>query len=284
MDFMIDQELEDHSVVAHNYAEDSANKIHSDDFASDYGFTGGLVPGVGVYAYMTVPVVKALGKDWLERGSMSSKFIKPIYDGEHVTVKTKITSLEPLQFVVSALNEAGELCAVAQASLPDWHGDEVHAYDYPLAAMPLEAERLPAEISQFRDNQLLGTLDYTVDVKSLEGEFSNFLNDMRDPLNIYHGKNALCHPALVAHQANQVLARNVDLGPWIHTASDVRHHALPDHGEVVSLRGKIAHKYTKRNHDIAVLDLALFGNEDRLLTHMTHTAIIKPALKKVTGA
>ena len=83
MKLSIGQELPDYTVVAHNYADESSNKIHSDEVAGAYGFRGGLVPGVGVYAYMTVPAVAALGKDWLERGTMSGKFVKPVYDGNN---------------------------------------------------------------------------------------------------------------------------------------------------------------------------------------------------------
>ena len=36
-------------VRAHNIAADSENKIHDDSVARQYGFAGGLVPGVVVY-------------------------------------------------------------------------------------------------------------------------------------------------------------------------------------------------------------------------------------------
>ena len=40
-------------VEAYNTATQSTNKIHDDDVARTYGFRGGLVPGVDVYAYLT---------------------------------------------------------------------------------------------------------------------------------------------------------------------------------------------------------------------------------------
>jgi len=280
MTLTINQELPIHTVIAHNYASDSDNKIHSDDVAGDFGFRGGLVPGVGIYAYMTVPIVKELGVDWLERGAMSGKFINPVYDGETVTIQAKVTDVDPVRIVISALNEAGELCGVGEASLPQDHLDEVHFYDYPLHPTPLESERLPPEIAQFEENQPLGTFEYSIDLKNPDGEFTNFLDEVRDTSKIYHSKNPQCHPAHIANMANQMLIRNINLGPWIHTATDVRHHALPMHGEEVSLRGKIAHLYSKREHEIVVMDLALFGEADRLITHLTHTAIIKPVTVK----
>jgi hypothetical protein len=66
-----------HQVRAHNAATQSENKIHRDDVARRYGFQGGLVPGVTVYAYMTQPVAATLGRPWLERGTMAARFVRP---------------------------------------------------------------------------------------------------------------------------------------------------------------------------------------------------------------
>src|SRR4051812_14593576 len=77
-------------VRARNTATDSENRIHDDATAARYGFRGGLVPGITVYGYMTVPVVAAFGRAWLERGAMQIKFIQPIYEGDEVIVRTVI--------------------------------------------------------------------------------------------------------------------------------------------------------------------------------------------------
>ena len=45
--------MQTYRVSAFNTAQESENKIHDDDVARRFGFTGGLVPGVDVYAYMT---------------------------------------------------------------------------------------------------------------------------------------------------------------------------------------------------------------------------------------
>src|SRR4029077_13744586 len=78
--------MEGYRVRARNTAPDSENQIHDDQTAADYGFRGGLVPGVTVYGYLTVPVIRRFGLDWLERGGMSVRFHQPIYEGEEVVV------------------------------------------------------------------------------------------------------------------------------------------------------------------------------------------------------
>ena len=51
--------LEPYHVSAYNTAKASENKIHDDATARRFGFSGGLVGGVHVYAYMTHLPVRA---------------------------------------------------------------------------------------------------------------------------------------------------------------------------------------------------------------------------------
>ena len=73
-----------HDVVAHNTATESTNRMHDDTVAATYGFRGGLVPGVDVWAYATRPCVDRWGLAFLERGSLEMRFASPVYDGEAV--------------------------------------------------------------------------------------------------------------------------------------------------------------------------------------------------------
>ena len=49
-------------VEAFNASKESENKIHDDAVARRFGFKGGLVPGVDVYAYMTHLPVSRWGR------------------------------------------------------------------------------------------------------------------------------------------------------------------------------------------------------------------------------
>nr|MBA2279716.1 hypothetical protein [Acidimicrobiia bacterium] len=73
-----------HELVAFNTATASTNKIHDDEVARRYGFAGGLVPGVDVYAYLTHLPVARWGPTWLEQGTISARFRQPVYDGDAV--------------------------------------------------------------------------------------------------------------------------------------------------------------------------------------------------------
>src|SRR5882757_5922333 len=74
--------LETYRVQAYNTSKQSENKIHDDTVARRFGFSGGLVPGVDVMAYMIHLPVAKWGRAFLERGLIEARFVKPVYDGE----------------------------------------------------------------------------------------------------------------------------------------------------------------------------------------------------------
>ncbi|MEA2837076.1 MAG: hypothetical protein QOD89_1626 [Bradyrhizobium sp.] len=81
--------IEPYSVSAHNTAKQSENKMHDDTVARRFGFSGGLVPGVDVMAYMMHLPVPRWGRAFLDRGLIEVRFIKPVYDGETAEVTAR---------------------------------------------------------------------------------------------------------------------------------------------------------------------------------------------------
>ena len=270
------------SVIANNFAFESENRMHADDVAAEFGFRGGLVPGVGVFAYMTQPVVEALGRDWLERGRIAARFMKPVYHDECVTVHTAVENESPLRFNVEVRNAEGQPCGVGEIELPDHSPAAPDPAAYPRRPLPSHADRYPCRIAAFASDETeLGSLEFEAAWQTaLEGP-EPFIEAVRDPLVIYRGKDAACHPAMIVSRANQLLKENVDLGPWIHTASTVQFFGLAREGERLSLRGKVARTFAKREHEFVELDLAMFDSTDRPLAHIIHVAIIRPARRKV---
>ena len=106
--------LQPYRVSAYNTAKASENKIHDDATARRFGFTGGLVGGVHVYAYMTHLPVAHWGRAWLERGTGDCKFAKPVYEGDIA----EITAEETADGLALTVHSHGELCATGSATLP----------------------------------------------------------------------------------------------------------------------------------------------------------------------
>ena len=225
--FEIGQELPCYEVIAKNYGADHANKIHSDEGATRYGFSGALVPGVGLYAYLARPAVDALGREWLERGAMSAKFIKPVYDGEKVQARATIANNDPVELRLELFNPTGILRnrfrgSTRLSTAPDPN-------EYPFSA---HAQLRPASIASFSIGGALGSFELTLDLK---GGMPKFLDNVAETAPIY---DSVCHPAFWIAQANEILMRNIALGPWIHTASDTRHYAIARDGERLCCAGE----------------------------------------------
>src|SRR5271156_3439474 len=94
-------------VSAFNTATASENKIHDDATAQRFGFKGGFVGGVNVYAYMSHQPLRQWGRAWLERGTGEARFGKPVYEGD----VTEISAVLDAEGMVLEARSLGVLCA-----------------------------------------------------------------------------------------------------------------------------------------------------------------------------
>lgn len=266
-------------VRARNTSADSDNKIHDDSVAASYGFRGGLIPGVTVYAYTTVPLVERFGLDWLERGSMQVKFHQPFYDGDEVIVRCETDlGADPISVAVTAEKESGIVCATALATVNDraaWLG-EPRLEDYPEAPLPsFESRPVPTPESLVAGT-VLGALTETITAPD-----HSLLEKLDEHLQIYFGAEAVAHPFVFLSLANHVLMSNYQLGPWIHAASDLKNWSAVRAGETISVRGRIADCFERKGHEFVVLDLLVTADETRAVQQVRHTAIYRPRPRKV---
>src|SRR5262245_27544487 len=96
-----------YSVSAYNTSKQSENKIHDDTVAQRFGFSGGLVPGVDVMAYMMHLPIARWGRAFLERGQIEARFKSPVYDGE----TADLAGSENAGVLAIEVNSRGERCA-----------------------------------------------------------------------------------------------------------------------------------------------------------------------------
>lgn len=263
------QVLPEYRVRAHNAAEESENKIHNTEVARQYGFEGGLVPGVTVYAYMTRPVMEALGLAWLERGQMSVRLLKPFYEGQPCTVRATVKEAVggKAALEVAAANDEGVVCATGVATLSEAACETPDVDAYPVA--PLAAQRPPATLETMSGITVLGTVDATYDLRAQ----SAFLEEVADDLPLYRGPEAIVPSGYLIRGANTVLAANVRLGPWIHASSEVTHLGLARTGETISTRGRVVGLFERRGHKFVDLDVLMMTRGTRPVMRVQHTAI-----------
>ena len=273
---MTPEPLPAHRVKARNTSLQSENAIHHDDVARRYGFRGGLVPGVTVYAYLTEPLVAAFGPAWLERGTATVRFHKPVMDGEELTVTGAILTRDASGATATVTGatvetpEAATLSATLGARAPT----PVNLALYRVA--PLPEPRPEVTRAHLLSLETLGTPVHTYD----EPCGTEWLERVNDPLPLYRGRGAWVHPAFFLDQANKALRQNVRLGPWIHVSSVVRHLGGARVGETLATRGRVRSVFEKKGREFVELDLVIVaGDRPRPVAHILHTAIYRlPAL------
>lgn len=253
-----------HYLIAFNTATESDNKIHDDDVAGRFGFTGGLVPGVDVFAYLAHLPVQRWGRDWLSQGSIHAKFLKPVYDGDEATAHGEMDGDDRMTLSVTA---RGVLCATGSATRIE-KGPAPAIL--PAADLCERSSRPKASPDSLLPGAVLGTLH---DVY-LHDEGARHLHDVREDGALFDG-GRIANPAWILRRANYVLDANVQLGPWIHTESRVRLHGLLEDGESFETRAVVAGNVEKGGRLIVELDITIAAR-DRLIMSGKHWAIYEP--------
>ncbi len=271
---------------------ETLNPIHLDATAARYGFAGALVPGVYMYAWMTVPIVARWGMDWVERGRTHAKFVAPFYDGDDAIFTASPHEDGSLTLIgdcraggegedrgegenSSELEHSGRRCAVGSAILLDERPHFV-VDDYPTA--PLPTHRPLASREAF--GQVLGTVESTY----TEASTGAYRRLVHEPLPLYEIEGVV-HPADIARLGNEVLMANVKLGPWIHTETVATHLGRVAVGETVQARTRVKRLFERKGHELIELDIlcvAIGGASNsavalRPVMHLAHTAIYRLA-------
>lgn len=256
--------LEPHRIQAYNTSKHSENKIHDDAVARRYGFSGGLVPGVDVMAYMMHLPVAKWGRTFLERGLIEARFVKPVYDGEIA----EATADESNGVLTIQVHSRGQLCASGTASLPAV-APSFSLSDYvDVAAV---AERKPVDATSYALGKWLGAVPRTW-AADAAGEY---LSDIRETETIY-AREGLGHPGLLPRVMNKVLVDNAVMGPWIHVGTRMQLLSAARIGDELTARAKVIGNYDKKGHRFVELDALVVGNGKTPLAHCHHIAIYQP--------
>ena len=256
--------IEPYRVSAYNTSKLSENKIHDDAVARRFGFSGGLVPGVDVMAYMMHLPVAKWGRAFLERGLIEARLVKPVYDGEIANVSGE----ERDGVLAIEVESRGQLCATGSASMP------ASAPAFSLADFVETAvvdERQPVDAASYQLGKWLGALPRT-----WAGEAaSEYLTDIRERDPIY-AREGLGHPGLLPRIMNKVLVDNAILGPWIHVGTRMQLLSASRTGDELTARARVTGNYEKKGHRFVELDALVIANGKTPLAHCRHIAIYQP--------
>ena len=255
-----------YSVVAFNASKNSENKMHDDFVAKQFGFAGGLVAGVEVFAYMAHLPLEAWGRAFLERGRMEARFLKPVYDGETATA----TGVEAGGGLDLRIESRGLLCGTGRATLPA-AAPAIRLSDYQEATPPPHDERPEIGPDSYPAGAWLGIRPnkVTADIHS------QYLRDIREPDPVYE-RDSVIHAGILLRCANWALMQNVKLGPWIHVGSTLQQLATGKVGDTLTVRAKVTGNSERKGHKFVDFDALVVANGNRPLARILHTAIYAP--------
>jgi acyl dehydratase len=249
------------TLTAHNWATGSSNAIHRDDVAARLGFGGGLVPGVGLFAYLVAPPVEAFGPDWLGHGRLEARFLKPIYHGEQVRAEL-VDGAE-----VRLVGPDGEVRATGSAGTDP--APPPDPADFPAPAPP-HPRPVAADVDWPPGTPLGGT-GWTF----TERKRADHLERLGQG-DLPWLPPGTAHPGHLIELANELLVVNVEMGPWIHTGSAVSLHRPVTHGQRLEARAVVAGTTERRGNHHVELDVLVLADGEPALSGR-HTAIYRLA-------
>jgi acyl dehydratase len=234
--------------------------------AQKLGFSGGLVPGVEVFAYASHLPLERWGRAFLERGAMTAKFAKPVYDGRMATA----SAVEAGDGIDLLVESEGEVCATGHACLPTDPAPVLQLADYAWSAPPSDpGQRAPADEASLAIGRKLSTMPAVLD----QARHEAYLKDVREANPIY-AREGIAHPGILLRLCNSALRENVMLPPWIHVGSTMRNVSVAHVGEALSARARVVANYERKGHRFVDLDCLLLAGE-RPVAHVLHTAIYR---------
>ena len=254
-----------YQVEAYNLSHASENRIHDDATAQRFGFTGGLVPGVEVFAYCCHPPLENWGRDFLSRGEVSAGFQKPVYDGRIATV----TATPEADGLALTVESEGIACASGFARMPEAPPEAVSLVDWPAAPPP--ETRPKASNESLAPGLWLGTPALELTPQLL----ADYVRDVRETTPLY-AEQGIAHPGLILRMCNWLLTQNVVLGPWIHIGSKLRFHSEARLGESLTARGRITANIDRKGHRIVTIEALVLADGARPIAQVTHDAIWRP--------
>ncbi len=257
-----------HQSIAINHSQAHENRIHSDETARAYGFSGALVPGVAVFGHMTHPLTNQLGLDWLGHSVVALRLLKPAYNGDRLSIP--LTQTGEHSWLVECYNAAGVLLAQVTVELPPTLPPIDPRWTIPGAAS--KPQRIEIEWNAIDVDAPFAAHAWTPSSE----ENARYADELSDELPVY--KRGVVHPHLIQHWCNQMLVRRFILPAWIHVGTQMTFRRVLHVGDAVDIRAIPIEKWQHKGHEFIKLYLA-FLVDSVPAVEAFHTAIYKVAAK-----
>lgn len=232
---------EAHPSQARSKHNEEAGGIHDDSVAQRYGYQGALVPGIVICAHTMPALVDRWGKDWLKRGRVAMKHIRPGYDQDELTALYRFRSGEAGESCEIVVMRDDVVLAVGDASLPP-EAPQVPA-DFPRGPRPVPTELPLAEPGILEPDQLLSTTPTLMDKAEHERMLSRI-----GGVSGQWGYGSI-HPVAYQHLTSHDAINSFQYStPGIHVSGDTQMLDWIEPGEELHSTGRVVAVYERKGH------------------------------------
>jgi hypothetical protein len=256
---------------AFNQDPDSPNEIHGDDLAKQYGFQGGLVPGVTISTYLAHPAINTWGMEFLQRGFMHAKIVSPLYD--HETFCVHVDQQSATAYAAELSRPDGTLSAIANVHLEDnpppppvRRGDRL---------APLEYKGVPASHANCVKLRDSGCAAFRYHWNS-ENIMRTYLRDAMQMPEVLRGEKPYANMSFILAVSNWAAAGNLHMNPWIHLETHSQNYREIADETTVIAETAIVDLFEKKGHEFFDAEVNLYDeSDDSCLTAVRLRAIYK---------
>lgn len=259
-------------ILALNDAEDSENRIHSDEIARRYGFSSALVSGVNLFGYLTQPLVRQYGEQFLHRGMLDVVFLKPAYQNDLLTLRSESLGQESSSrsHVTYAYNEQ----EILLAKLESWLPAELPAINTLADSEPGKPISVRPEISD--QTISLNLPGPALHWRPKPEDNAAHVSVQRDMSPIYQSKDSHVHPYYLLEMCNAALKNMYLMPAWVHTSSKLTLRDSVRVGRDYRIKAIPTNKWVRKGHEFISLYL-VFHCDNVVVLEVEHTAIYKLA-------
>ena len=246
------------SNVAFNQAPDSENEIHGDELARQFGFRGGLVPGVTISAYLLHPAVEAWGMDFLDRGAAHVRVGLPLYDEEPFEVEILDQGGE--HYMAEIRGPDGKVSATAEVTLPMVAPVPPVRRGDPIGSRGFEPPAASAETFESLRRTGCHAFRYRW---TEEHNMRAYVRDQRATPGLHRvDGGGYANMGFLLGASNWVLAANAYMNPWVHLETRSQNYRAVPLGTSIITEVAIVDFFEKKGHEFVDADVALYDEAD----------------------
>ena len=219
-----------------------AGSAHDDAAARRMGYRAALIPGAFVYGHATRLAVDVWGMDWIGRGSIATRFRRPVYDGDRLTLRASapVRSEDGVKAELRIANADGEEVVTGWIGLPDERPAAPDIADLPMLPRPDPPPAIAAGAMPV--GARIGTQEAVLGEADVQASLAAFA----ETHPIYAREGVVHSGCLVRLTMRDALRSFAFPMPVVFVAVEAQHFAAARPGQRMGTSGTVTAAYARR--------------------------------------